>query len=177
MAGFSNPTNNPFRDNDGRFKTYSLFVEYPKDSCSPFWTLKDQDIEVNGVTYPSLKKIYFSYDHIPEYEYDFAMETLGTWDHWVKLTKSGLKSHFTEWRAELEIRNRARAIKAIIKTTKEGGAAGANAAKYLAEKGYASKRGRPSKEEVERERVVAAGADKELEDDLERIGLRVVGKG
>ena len=173
MAGFSNPTNSPFRDHDGRYKTYSLFIEYPKDSCTPFFTLKDQDMIVNDVTYPSLKKLYFTYDHVPGYEYDFAMETLGSWDHWVKLVGSGLKSHFADWRTELEIRNKARALRAIIKTTKEGGAAGANAAKYIAEKGYAAKRGRPSKEEVERELVIAAGVDKELENDLERVGLRL----
>ena len=53
-------------------------------------------------------------------------------------------------------------------------AKGVNAAKYLAEKGYLSKRGRPSKEEVERERKIQAGVSKELEGDMERLGLKVV---
>jgi hypothetical protein len=53
------------------------------------------------------------------------------------------------------------------------------AAKYLADKGYAvlNKRGRPSSEEVERELRVQAGASKELEDDMKRLGLSVVNGG
>ena len=26
-----------------------------------------------------------AYDHVPGAEYDFAMEHLGSWDHWIKL--------------------------------------------------------------------------------------------
>lgn len=176
MAGFSNPTNNPLKDKDGRFRTYSLFVEKATESHEPIWTLKDQDITVGDVVYPSLKKIYFSYDHIPGYEYDFAVENLTSWEYWAKLTTSGLRSVFQEWRDELEIRIKARSIKTLINTTKEGGAAGANAAKYLAEKGYAPKRGRPSKDEITRERIIASGVEKEVQDDIERMNLRVVSK-
>ncbi len=64
---------------------------------------------------------------------------------------------------------------AIAKTIVD--AKGVNAAKYLAEKGYLPKRGRPSKEEVERERKIQAGVNKELESDMERIGLKVVNGG
>lgn len=170
---FSNPTNNPMRDDMGRYRTYSLFVENAVDNYAPMWTLKDEAIEVDGITYPSLKALYFAYDHIPEFEYEFATEVLGSWDHWVKLNSSGLKGIFAEWRHELEIRNKAAAIRMLIKTSKDGGAAGANAAKYLAESGYASKRGRPSNAEVEREKKIAAGVEKDLETDIERMGLRI----
>lgn len=155
----------------GRYRTYSLFIEKPTEGMDPLWTLKD--IEYKG--YPSLKQIYFSYEHIPGLEYDFAIEIIGSWEHWDKLSNtSGLRSIFKEWRDELEIRNRSRALRSIIGTAKESTAAGTTAAKYLVERGYASKRGRPSKEEVERERKIQVGVEKDLEDDLARVGLKVV---
>jgi len=173
---FGNPTNNPLKDKDGRWRTASLFIERRVDAYDPLWTLKDDDVEVDGVKYPSLKKVYFSFDHTPGLEYEFAMETFKSWDHWTKLCGSQLRDVFSEWRDELDIKLKAEAIRTIIRTTNEGGAAAANAAKYLAEKGYANKRGRPAKEEVTRERKIAAGVEKELEDDLERIQLKVVSK-
>lgn len=173
---FSNPTNDPMRDDMGRYKTYSLFIERATDGVEAFWTIKENDYEVDGKIYPSLKRIYLSYDHIPGFEYDFAVETFGSWDHWVKLNTSGLRGIFAEWREELEIRNKANAVRSLIKTSKEPNAAGAGAAKYLAEAGYKSKRGRPSKEEVEREKKIAIGVDKELESDIARMGLKVVSK-
>lgn len=173
---FSNPTNNPLKDKDGRWRTASLFIETNRDNYTPIWTTKDEDVEVDGVMYPSLKKIYFSYDHTPGLEYDFAIESFKSWDHWVKLCGSQLRATFAEWREELDIKLKANAVRSIIRVAKGTDAAGANAAKYLAEKGYANKRGRPSKEEVARERKVAAGVEKELEDDLERMQLKVVAK-
>lgn len=173
---FSNPTNNPMRDDMGRYRTYSLFLEYAVENYDPIWTLKDTAYEHEGILYPSLKAIYFGYHHVPGLEYEFATETFGSWDHWVKLNSSGLKGIFAEWREELEIRNKALAIRMLIKTSEIGGAAGANAAKYLAESGYASKRGRPSNADVERERKIQAGVEKELESDIERMGLKVVSK-
>jgi hypothetical protein len=56
-------------------------------------------------------------------------------------------------------------------------AKGVNAAKYLVEKGYLSKRGRPSKEELEREKKHILGINKDVASDLERIGLKVVQGG
>jgi|SRR5687768_7333174 len=169
-------TTNQLKDHLGRYRTYSLFIERPAPDLQPLWTWKDEDQVVDGITYPSLKKIYLSYDHVPEYEYEFAMAAFNSWDHWVKLNNSGLRGIFAEWRNELEIRNKANAIRMLFKTSKESNAAGANAAKYIAENGFVRKRGRPSKDEVEREKRIAAGLEKELEDDVERMGLKIVGK-
>ena len=60
---------------------------------------------------------------------------------------------------------------------KDNDAKGVSAAKYLAEKGYQKKAGRPSKEEVAREIKIAAGVKQELQDDMERIGLKVMEGG
>src|SRR5687768_436684 len=173
MLNVPENTTNQLKDHLGRYRTYSLFTERPSPELQPLWSWKDEDVVVDGVLYPSLKKIYFSYDHIPGFEYEFATACFGSWDHWVKLNNSGLRSIFAEWRNELEIKNKANAIRLLMRTAKEPNAAGANASKYLAEAGYTSKRGRPSKDEVEREKKIAAGLDRELESDIERMGLRI----
>ena len=171
-----------YKDDIGRYRTQSLFwelrhgvdtVKYP-----PVFTTKDDDIERDGVEYKSMKKIYMSYDHIPGFEYEFAIDVLGSWDHWNKLandTIPELKKMIQGWRDELDVRLKALGLKALIHASRDNDAKGVQASKYLVEKGYIQKRGRPSKEEMERELKVSTKAKKELNDDLERIGLKVVG--
>lgn len=170
------------KDDLGRYRTQSLFwelrhggdtVKYP-----PVFTTKDEDIERDGVKYISMKKIYMTYDHIPGYEYEFAMEVLGSWDHWNKLandTIPDIKNMIQSWRDELDIRLKAHGLKALIYASRDNDAKGVQASKYLVEKGYIQKRGRPSKEEVDRELKANTKLKKEFESDLERIGLKVVG--
>lgn len=173
------------KDKLGRFRTQSLFWEYAfinnlreeENVLDPIWTIKDYEIEKEGIVYPSLKQVYMSYDHIPGFEYDFAMEVFNSWDHWVKLTDASnvdLRSAFRSWREELDIKLKAQAIKSLITTSRIDDSKGFNAAKYLADKGYAPQRGRPSKEEVEREKRVQAGVSKELEADMKRLGLSII---
>ena len=122
-----------------------------------------------------MKKLYLSYEHIPGAEYDFALEVLGSWEHWTKLCNAfQVRDHVQSWREELEIKTRANAIKSVIKTSNDGSAAGATAAKWLAEKGYAPKRGRPSKAERLGNLKQEERLHKEIQDDMERIGLKAV---
>ena len=172
---------NDYKDDLGRYRTQSLFwelshgvdtIKYP-----PVFSIKDYDIERDGVKYPSLKRIYMSYDHLPGYEYEFAIDTLGSWDHWCKLandTIPDIKDTIKAWRDELDIKHQALGMKALIHASKDNDAKAVNAAKYLVEKGYISKRGRPSKAEIEGEVKRSARSKKELNDDLERIGLKVI---
>ena len=78
------------------------------------------------------------------------------------------------WRDELDIRIKASALKQMMLASKDNDAKGINAAKYLADKGYTKKAGRPSKEEIIRQTKIEAGANQELADDMNRIGLSVV---
>lgn len=169
------------KDEQGRYRTISLFWElrHQAGNYEPVFTLKPYDLQKEDKLYPSLKKIYMTYDHIPNFEYEFAQDVFGSWDHWIKLTGAslGVKETIQEWRDELDIRIKAQSLKAMMIASRDNDAKGVNAAKYLAEKGYAQKRGRPSKEEVERERKIQAGAHKELADDMERIGLKIVEGG
>lgn len=165
------------KDDLGRYLTHALFVEksYRSEKFQPLFTLQPYNKTVDGVFYPSLKKIYFSYDHIPGFEYEFATDVFGHWDHWMKLTQdSSIRPFFKEWREEYEIKLKAQAMRSLIEVSRIADPKGVAAAKYLAEKGYVSRKGRPSKEEVARERKIEAGIRENLEEDMERLGLSII---
>jgi hypothetical protein len=170
------------KDDIGRYRTQSLFWELrygTEEKFPPIFTLKSDNIERDGKLYYSLKKIYLSYDHVPKFEYEFATDVFGSWDHWNKLandTLPAIKDEIKSWREELDIKLKALGLKALIHASRDNDAKGVQASKYLAEKGYEVKRGRPSKAEIEAERKQAAGVKKELASDMERIGLAVVGE-
>lgn len=166
------------KDRQGRWRTQSLFYEYKSENYTPIFSIKDFDHKVKDIIYPSLKRIYLSYDHVPDKELSFANEVLGGWEHWIVLQENKLFSGMiAQWKFELDLRIQEQAIKALMLASKEEGGKGVAAAKYLADKGYKELRGRPSKAEVERERKIQAGAKRELEEDLERIGLHLVKAG
>lgn len=174
------------KDTGGRYRITSLFWEKRgigerEEKYEPLFTTKDNPhtvptVDKKGmVTYPSLRQIYMSYDHVPGHEYEFALDVFGSWDHWVALCKSTLKGMFQEWRDELAIKMKAEAIRNVIQASRDSSSAGLNAAKYLADEGYKPKRpGRVTKEEKEREIKMAAGVRDNLAEDMERLGLSVV---
>lgn len=171
-----NSTNSPWKDHIGRWHVGALFLEKStiRDVLPPRYTVNDADIVKDGVTYKSLKKIYMSCPHIPGYEYEFAQEHLGGWEHWQRLVDSSLREMFKQWREELTIKQKAKALKGIILQSLEETPTAFQAGKYLVEEGWIEKKGRPKKEDVERAAKIAAGVKDELDDDLQRIGLKVV---
>ena len=96
------------------------------------FTLKEE--EHQGL--PSLKKIYMEYEHVPGYEYEFATEVLGGWEHWQILCGAAIRNEVAQWRAELDVKLRAKAIKNIIYESVSCGKNAMQASKYLADKGY-----------------------------------------
>jgi hypothetical protein len=74
----------------------------------------------------------------------------------------------------MDIKLRSTAIKSLINTSFESNAAGANAAKWLAEKGYELTRGRPSKAEREGYLKQEEKLKDVVDEDLERVGLTLV---
>lgn len=171
-----NSTNSPWKDHLGRWHVRSLFLETTTwaNDMQPLFTVNDEDITKNGNVYKSLRKLYMEYPHIPGFEYEFANKYLGGWEHWKRLVASSLRDMFKEWREELEIKHKARALKGIILQSREDTPTAFQASKYLVEDGWVEKKGRPKKEDVERAAKIAAGVKDELADDLERIGLQVV---
>lgn len=120
-----------------------------------------------------------SYDHIPGYEYEFAEEVLGGWEHWQLLCSYAIKEQVKQWREELNIKLKAKAIRSIIQTATSNDKSALQAAKYLADEGYIQKeqtRGRPSKEEKERALRESQMIKDELDDDLKRLGIIQGGK-
>lgn len=170
---FKNYSMSKFKDTQNRWRTVSLFYETRVDGFTPLFTLKEDDYTVGGVTYPSLRKIYFSYVHVPGYEYEFAITHLGGWEHWQTLCDSQamVKKTIAKWREEMDILIKAQALRNIMIASTSESAVGLNASRYLSEKGYEVKRGRPSKEEVQREVRVAAGVESAVAEDLKRLNI------
>lgn len=165
---------NDFKDSLGRYRTSSLFYEYAIKGMTPRWTIQDQSRKVGNVTYPSLKVLYMDMDHIPYNEFEFAEIHFGSWEHWNRISNDSNKNlvaMFTGWRIEMEVKLRAAALKQIIKEGKTGGASALAAAKYIAEKGYDKRAGRPTKAAIAKETKVQSGIAQSLLEDAERIGL------
>lgn len=170
----------------------SLFLEsigqdiLDLEITKPIFTLKDYNVikeekDKNtgssvATTYWSLKNVYFSYDHIPGFEYEFAKDVFNDWDHWVKLAESSsiAQDAIVGWREELTVRLQAKAFSSLFKTAMFEGSKGTPAARFLADRGWEVKRGRPSKDEVAKERKIAAGVDKMVQEDMDRLGLKLV---
>lgn len=146
--------------------TQGLFLEIGYKDYAMF-TTKDEDYEYNGKVYPSLKRLYLEMEDPGEYE--FACKYLLGWNHWLRLcANKEVNKHIEEWRVELELKLRSKAIKSII--NKSQTELGINAAKWLAEKGWDKRKaGRPSKEEIERETKIQADLNKQFEEDLQRL--------
>ena len=178
----------PFlKSGQGRRILKSLFIETVPDKSNvldidkeegtkPIFTLKDHNHVKDGVTYYSLRNIYFSYDHIPGYEYEFAVDVFLSWGHWQLLTEVNniIGETIQRWREEYTVMIQSKALKALAKTAYYEGSKGTPAARFLADRGWEVKRGRPSKDEVTRERKIAAGVEKEVAEDIERMGLTLV---
>lgn len=162
-----------------RLQTKALFFETTlpeyRIEMEPEWTLKERDHLVDGKTYRSMKRIYLEMEDVTEYE--FAMYTLGSFTHWETLCKSPwFKEHIDQWRKELNLKLKAKAMKSIIQSATTSENLSFQAMKYLADNQYldkGSKRGRPSKEDIKAELKKEAEASRVFRDDAERIGLNL----
>lgn len=111
--------------------------------------------------------------------YQWAMKYLGDWDHWLNLCKSSwFLSYLEMWRKELAIKDQAAALQTIKAIALGDDPKGAlPAAKYLAERGWEKpKAGRPTKATIDAELKHAARERGVQDEDLERIGLKLVSK-
>ena len=152
-------------DTMGKFRTQSLFLElgYGDEAV---YTFKDQDHELNGKKYISLKRLYLEMEDPTEYE--FAIACFVNWKHWQRLCENKLiRRYIDEWRDELEVKLRSRGVKSALFAAQEGNY---QAAKWLADRGWSTRgAGRPTKAEVEREKKIQAGISDEYEADVIRL--------
>lgn len=169
---------NPFKNSQGHWRTMSLFHEEYRPEFregDPMFTLKDYDLP-NGC--PSLKKLYLELEDLTEFE--FADKYLGGWPHWEKLNgNKQLQGIFAQWRKELQLKLKSRALATLIKTAGDPNNRNTyEANKFLITGGWlpkedkeAGKRGRPSKEEVKDEMAKQMELEKQLNEDLKRLEL------
>lgn len=152
----------------------------------PLWTLKPRDYEIppESQYYRSdpdsnlLRSFYLLYIEANDpSEYGFAMETLGSWDHWLKLKECGFfQPYLKEMRSTLQAKMEYELVKAAQDIVQTGvGPQVLQAAKWLYEsiKGpkIKSKRGRPSNEEIEGRLKQEAREVSEFNEDAKRLGI------
>lgn len=177
----------PYIGHDGRLRTKSLFWETVDKGSKwskyyhPIWTLRDRAIKVSpghiyrhsypGHIIPSFREAYLELRDPTEYLVGSCL--LGSYPHWVRLSKLGwMKDRVAKWREELEILLESEAIKAVRTSMIDApGPQALQAAKWLAERAKVSKRGRPSKAEIAKKLKEDKTLAEDLKEDLERIGL------
>jgi hypothetical protein len=141
------------KDTKGRFRTASLFIEYTHDEYPAYYTVKDQDVEVAGVKYRSLRKLYM--EVADPTEHAFVKEAFdGNWEQWRKLQANDAMATILkvqEWAPELAVKLKSIGVKRLIEIANDkDNKSSASAARWLAEQGFAPKtRGRPSEDEKE----------------------------
>lgn len=150
----------------GKPLTQSLFLEIGYNTEFALYTFKDEDHEYKGKIYPSLKKLYLEMEDPTEYE--FARTYLLGWQHWKRLCDNKLiRKQIDEWREELELQLRSKGIKATIEAAKAGNF---HASKWLADRGWEQRgAGRPSKDEIEKEKKFQARTSEEYSGDVVRL--------
>ena len=155
-----------FKNENGRYLTKALFFELtlPDSRQHAVFTLKEDDHEVDGVVYRSLKRLFLQYDDPTEYE--FAKNELGGYKHWKELcSQKEIAEHIEEWREERDVMLRSRGIRDLM--SQEGSF---QAAKYLADKGWEQRQaGRPTKAAVERETKQQAAMKVSVLEDYKRL--------
>lgn len=158
-----------FIDSSGRYLTQSLFLELGYNDFA-LYTLKDDDHTYNGIKYPSLKKRFLELEDTTEYE--FANMYLAGWQHWQKICANKvILEHISEWREELELKLRARAVKQMVELANSGSY---QASKWLADRGWDVRgAGRPTKLEKESHAASAKKVNDEYGNDIKRL-LKVV---
>lgn len=152
-------------DSMGKFRTQSLFLELGYGTEAIF-TLKDQDHTHEGKEYLSLKRLYLEFEDPTEYE--FATTVLLGWKHWQRMCENKvIRKYIDEWRDELEVKLRSRAIIDAIKEARKGHF---QAAKWVADRGWSTRgAGRPSKAEIEKQTKINERVEDEYKSDVVRL--------
>lgn len=162
----------PYKDQKGRWRTQSLFVEYKyqnsknKVPMDPVFTLGEQD-KGDLLSFP---KLFISFNDPSGYR--FAKEVLGSYEHWLRLcSQKWFRTHLDGWIEELEVKLASEGLRQIKNVADGEGQQALAAAKFLVNKGWEATRGRPKKADIDRAARVKAGIEAAVEEDLDRIRL------
>lgn len=165
----------PYKSPSNQWYTRALFwdlvidlpVEHRNDNLDPVFTLYE-----DKPGYINARKTFVALNDPTGYKW--AMHYLGDYNHWKALMKcKWFQEAVDEWKIELELKLQSEAIEVLrVQMRGENPVQAQSAAKYLAEGSWNKhKRGRPSKEEVERQTKIEASKRSEENEDLRRIGL------
>lgn len=164
---------------NGRELTQALFYEMGNGSHEyAIYTLKDEDIERDGVLYLSLFKLYM--DCEDPTEYNFAMAAGLSWRQWeairsnkaikAQLAKMKWYNGFDDWADELEVKIRSKAVCSGIKASNTGNF---QATKWVAEYGWRKRApGAPSKEEKTKAAKIDERVNSHVDELYERMGVQ-----
>lgn len=153
------------KDNMGRGLTLSLFYEFAQDKSFAVYSLMDEDRVEGDITYPSLKKLYL--ESMDPTGYTFAKTHLLGWKHWLKIkaNKKLYENHIVDWEDEMEVFVRSDSITSIMAQADNS----FPAAKFLSEKGWDKRVGRPTKDDMEREDKIVERIGDEFDEDVQRM--------
>lgn len=167
-----------FFNGSNKKKTRSLFYELePEQKEDCIFTLKDEDIVVEGKKLISLKRLYLNFVANDPTEYEFAQEVFGSWEIWEAITvQRSFKAIIEKWRSEVAIKIKSEAIRSIAEEMRSGGRSSFSAAKLLLDKGWIEKEtfdAKTKKKLKEKEEQENKEAMSLLLSDAERLGLRL----
>lgn len=163
------PSKDRFRNSLGvRYLLQLFFEKTDSDKSNVLYTLKDRDH--NG--YPSLYRLYLEEDDITEYR--FANKYMEGWEHWTMLTKSTwFKPFIARWREELSLKQESEILSTFKRIAESGEEGSFQANKIRLDRirkpKEASKRGRPSSQDLDIELKRLADESASTRQDAERI--------
>jgi len=147
-----------FKNATHKYITSSLFKETADNNDLALFTLK----EVGDENFISLREEFMK-DGDPT-GYTTALRIFGSYRLWRALLQNReIKAFVEEYQDEMEVKLKVEAIRKMRKMDNP------TAQKWLADKGWLSQRGRPSKAEKQREQTREASLKRELSEDAERI--------
>lgn len=161
-----------YRNTNGVHLTKALFYEKTSDKSNVLYTLKDEDITIDTLCYPSLYKLYMEMEDVTEF--NFAKKYFENWEHWqILCSLSWFSFRAIRFRHDLELKLKSQALSYIISVSRSSNRDAYGAAKYILEKGYeknkASNVGRPSRELIHKQAKILVQEDLLIDEDFDRI--------
>ena len=169
----------PYQSENGIWYTEALFYDRMQTKQQAIWV-----IEPIFTLFEKKKHYICAQDTFLDVGdptgYQWAMQYLGNYNHWVRLMKT---TWFPEavkvWKEHLALKLQSDAVWKIKEIASGESSQALAAAKYVAEAGWVPKaaRGRPKQEEIDKELKQLTQASQATDDDAVRIGLKVINGG